>query len=313
VSAWLVSRRLSRSEFTRFLLTRGLWLIVLEFTVITLAWTFNFRYQLGLILQVIWAIGVSMIVLAALARLPRAWIAALAVVMIAAHNLLDGIEPSVFGAAAPLWAVLHVQQPIGIGFVHYPLIPWVGVMALGYALGGLFELEAAQRRALLLTLGGAMIVAFVALRLANVYGDPHPWAPQSTLAFTVLSFLNVHKYPPSLLYLLMTLGPALVLLAVFESRRGAVAQVLQVFGRVPLFFYVLHIVLAHALAGLAALWAGYGTSVLTGFFFDFPREWGYGLPVVYGMWLVVLALLYPLCRWFGEIKRRRNDWWLSYL
>jgi uncharacterized membrane protein len=186
-------------------------------------------------------------------------------------------------------------------------------MALGYVMGGLFELEPAQRRRLLLTLGSAMIVAFVVLRLANVYGDPHPWSVQSSPAFTVLSFLKVHKYPPSLLYLLMTLGPGLLLLVLFETWRGALASVLEVFGRVPLFFYVLHIVLAHALAGLVALWAGYGTSVLTNFFPDFPREWGYGLPVVYGVWLTVLALLYPLCRWFAQVKRRRSDWWLSYL
>ena len=313
VSAWLVGGRCTRSELTRFLVTRGFWLVVLEFTVVTFAWTFNLRYDFGLMMQVIWAIGMSMIFLALLARLPLGWITAIAVAMIAGHNLLDGIGPETFGAAAPLWAVLHVQQPIAIGFVSYPLIPWIGVMALGYVMGGLFELEPARRRRLLLILGSAMIVAFVVLRLANVYGDPHPWSVQSSATFTVLSFLKVHKYPPSLLYLLMTLGPGLLLLVWFENRRGALASVLEVFGRVPLFFYVLHIVLAHALAGAVALWAGYGTSVLTEFFPDFPPEWGYGLPVVYGVWLLVLALLYPLCRWFAEVKRRRSDWWLSYL
>ena len=313
VSAWLVSRRCTRPELTRFLLTRGLWLVVLEFTVVTLAWTFNLRYDLGLILQVLWAIGVSMMVLALLVRVPLPWIGAFAVVMIAGHNLLDGIEPAAFGAAAPLWAVLHVQMPIPVGFVHYPLIPWVGVMALGYVLGGVFELEPARRRRVLLALGGGMIAVFIALRLANGYGDPRPWASQSSATLTLLSFINVHKYPPSLLYLLVTLGPALLLLAWFESARGALANLLEVFGRVPLFFYVLHIALAHALAGVVALLAGHGTSVLTGFFFDFPPTWGYGLPVVYAAWLVVLALLYPLCRWFADLKRRRNDWWLSYL
>ena len=313
VSAWLVGGRCTRSELTRFLVTRGFWLVVLEFTVVTFAWTFNLRYDFGLMMQVIWAIGMSMIFLALLARLPLGWITAIAVAMIAGHNLLDGIGPETFGAAAPLWAVLHVQQPIAVGFVSYPLIPWIGVMALGYVMGGLFELEPARRRRLLLILGSAMIVAFVVLRLANVYGDPHPWSVQSSATFTVLSFLKVHKYPPSLLYLLMTLGPGLLLLVWFETWRGALASVLEVFGRVPLFFYVLHIVLAHALAGLVALWAGYGTSVLTGFFPDFPAEWGYGLPVVYGVWLLVLALLYPLCRWFAQVKRRRSDWWLSYL
>jgi uncharacterized membrane protein len=208
--------------------------------------------------------------------------------------------------------VLHVQQPIPIGVVRYPLIPWIGVMALGYVMGGLFELEPARRRKLLLTVGSAMVVAFVLLRLANVYGDPHPWTPQSTATLTVLSLLKVHKYPPSLLYLLVTLGPALLFLAVFETWRGALARVLEVYGRVPLFFYVLHLLVAHTLAGLVALWAGHGTSVL-GFFRDIPPEWGYGLPVVYGAWLAVLVLLYPLCRWFAEIKQRRRDWWLSYL
>ena len=313
VSAWLVSRRCTRSELTRFLLTRGLWLVFLEFTVVTLAWTFNLRYDLGLFLQVLWAIGVSMMVLALLVRVPLPWIGAFAVVMIAGHNLLDGIEPATFGALAPLWAVLHVQMPIPVGFVHYPLIPWVGVMALGYVLGGVFELEPARRRRVLLVLGSGMIAVFIALRLANGYGDPHPWAPQSSAMLTLLSFLNVHKYPPSLLYLLVTLGPALLLLVWFESARGALANLLEVFGRVPLFFYVLHIALAHALAGVVALLAGHGMSVLTGFFFDFPPTWGYGLPVVYAAWLVVLALLYPLCRWFADLKRRRNDWWLSYL
>jgi uncharacterized membrane protein len=313
VSAWLVGKRCTPAELSRFLLMRGLWLVVLEFTVVNFAWTFNVRYDLGIFLQVIWAIGASMMVLSLLVRLRMRWIAAFAIVTIVGHNLLDGIAPETFGGAGVLWSILHVQAQTSFAIIHYPLIPWVGVMALGYVLGGIFALEPAQRRRILLALGVSFIAAFVALRLGNGYGDPHPWSAQATPFYTFLSFLDVHKYPPSLLYVLMTLGPAMLLLVAFESARGWLARVLEIFGRVPLFVYVLHIVFAHFFAGVIAYLSGYGTSVLTGFFLDFPAEWGFGLPVVYLAWLGVLALLYPLCKWFAGVKKRRSDWWLSYL
>lgn len=316
-SAFLMSQRLDRAQLARLLWTRGLWLVVLEWTVVTFAWTFNFDYSLGLIMQVIWAIGMSMIVLAALVRLPTTWIGAIGVLMIVAHNLTDGIAPESFGVLEPLWRVLHVQGPLAIGgtpvgFVLYPLVPWIGVMAAGYALGQVYLLDAAHRRRILLALGMALCAGFVALRAINAYGDPAPWSGQDSAAFTLLSFLNTTKYPPSLLYLLMTLGPALLLLAACEHARGTVAQALATFGRVPLFAYVLHIVLVHLFAGLVALATGYGTAILTDFFLFYPNEWGYGLPVVYLAWLVVIALLYPACRWFADLKRRRRTWWLSY-
>lgn len=313
VSAYLASLRCSPAELSRFLVTRGLWLIVLEVTVINFAWTFNFRYDSGLFLQVIWVIGASLIVLAALIHLPLRVIAAISVTVIAGHNLLDGVEPSRFGAWAPLWSVLHVESPVPFGFISYPLLPWVGVLSLGYAMGSLFQLEPQRRRQLLVYVGVASLALFMFLRLPNLYGDPAPWGVQGTLARSLLWFVNVEKYPPSLLYLLLTLGSAFLLLAAFESARGKPAKLLRTFGRVPLFFYVLHIVLIHLAAGLIALAMGFGDGVLTDPFPALPGGWGFGLPIVYVAWVLVLATLYPACRWYAEVKRRRSDWWLSYL
>jgi uncharacterized membrane protein len=313
LSAYLAGRRCTPAQLSKFLVTRGLWLIVLEWTVITLAWTFNFKWELGLIMQVIWVIGVSMIVLAALIRLPLRAVAALGIAICVFHNLLDGVPKPESALWGTVWGILHVQGPTAIGYAHYPLIPWVGVMAAGYALGRVFDMEAPHRRRVLLAIGASAVVLFVALRLINTYGDPHPWVPQATAGQTVMAFLNVEKYPPSLLYLLVTLGPALMLLAALESARGWFAGVLETFGRVPLFFYVLHIALAHLAAGLLAMYMGFGNGVLNNFFFNFPKEWGVSLPGVYLAWLFVVVTLYPACRWFAELKRRRGDWWLSYL
>jgi len=313
ISAWLVGQRGSKAELTRFLVTRGFWLIVLEFTVVNFAWNFNLTYRAGLFMQVIWAIGASMVALGALVHLRRRWIALIALAMIFGHNLLDGIEPSAFGVLAPLWHVIHAKGQTGPLFVLYPLVPWIGVMALGYCLGGVFQLEARMRRPMLLILGGTFIALFIGLRLLNVYGDPHPWEAQPSALYTVMSFLNVYKYPPSLLYVLMTLGPAFLLLALFDSVRGRFGSVLETFGRVPLFVYVLHIVLAHLFAGLLALAMGFDKTVLTSMFIEFPAGWGVGLGAVYGAWVLVLALLYLPARWFANVKKRRRDWWLSYL
>jgi uncharacterized membrane protein len=313
VSAHLMARRCTRAELSRFLFTRGLWLVVLEVTLMSLVWTFNVRYDHGLFLQVIWAIGVSMIVLAALVHLPVPEIAAYSIVMILGHNLLDGIEPQNLGAWAPLWSLLHVSGPIPHAFVAYPLIPWIAVMSLGYCVGTLFEMQQRHRVQWLTCLGVASLVLFVLLRTANVYGDPADWTLQDTVLRTLLSFVNVQKYPPSLQYLLLTLGAGLLLLAAFESARGKVSEVLRTFGRVPLFFYVLHIALAHLAAGVIAFAMGFGNALLSGDLLMLPQEWGFGLPVVYLAWLLVVATLYPACRWFAAVKRRRDDWWLSYL
>lgn len=313
VSAYLMAQRLEVSQLRRFLITRGLWLVALEFTVVQLAWSFNLRYENGLFLQVIWAIGASMIVLGAIVSWPRWLLASIAVAMIAGHNVLDGIQPESFGRLDWVWLLLHQKAETQYAFILYPLVPWIGVMILGFCAGSVFELDAARRRTVLLAAGGAALIAFVALRALNVYGDPHPWTVQPTATLTVLSFFNVYKYPPSLAYLLATLGIGVLLLAAFESLRGKPLEFLRAFGRVPLFVYVLHIVLAHFAAGLLALAMGFGDQVLTNLFIYPPEGWGFGLVGVYIAWLAVIAALYPACRWFARVKRTRNDWWLAYL
>jgi uncharacterized membrane protein len=313
VSAYLTARRCSRAELSRFLLTRGVWLVVLEVTLMSLVWTFNVRYEHGLFLQVIWALGVAMIVLAALIYLPVGEIAAYSLLIIFGHNLLDGLDPQTFGEWAPLWSLLHVSEPIPHAFVAYPLVPWIAVMSLGYCIGSLFDLERERRKQWFVCLGAASLTLFVLLRTTNIYGDPADWSLQDTTMRTLLSFVDVQKYPPSLQYLLITLGAAFLSLAVLDSARGKFSEVLRTFGRVPLFFYVLHVALAHLAAGLIALAMGYGTALLSDDFTQVPQQWGFGLPVVYLAWLLVVATLYPACRWYAAVKRRRDDWWLSYL
>ena len=319
ISARLVSFRTSRSALQRFLVSRGAWLVLLEFTVVTFVWNFNFRYPMGLVMQVIWAIGASMCALAGLVALPAPAVGAIGALMIVGHNLLDGISPKVFGAWAPLWNIVHVSGRTPFGVALYPLVPWIGVMALGYALGVIYLWDAARRQRMLLALGVASCVAFVALRGLNGYGDPSHWSSQKDAVFTLLSFLKVTKYPPSLLYLLMTLGPASWLLACFERIDngshgwGGWSKVFETFGRVPLFAYVVHLALAHLLAGLVAAAQGFGVTILTNIFIAYPDAWGFGLAGVYCAWLTVVELLYPLCVWFAAWKSRHKQWWVAYL
>jgi uncharacterized membrane protein len=311
------SRGRTRPDLARFLVTRGLWLIVLEVTLVRWGATFHLPFDfLGL--QVIWAIGVSMIALAGLIFLPRSAIAAFAIVTIAGHNLLDGVEARDLGALGFLWPVLHQQaydERWGTAIVIvYPLIPWVGVMAGGYALGPLFRRGRAGRRRLLLALGLAVTAGFVALRAVNVYGDPGPWTPQPDAVFTVLSFLDTEKYPPSLLYLMMTLGPTFVALALLDREPGRFTRPILVFGRVPLLFYLLQWPLVHGLAlGLAAIRDEPLDWLFAPVPFDPPAGYGYELPVVYLVWALAVFILYWPCRWFADLKRRRKDAWLSYL
>jgi uncharacterized membrane protein len=283
------------------------------------AWMFNFDYTNELLfIQVIWVIGISMIALAALIHLPLGAVAAIGAVMIAGHNLLDGVTPESLGPWGPFWILLHVQTAIPLRgdqvlFVIYPLVPWIGVMAVGYAFGRLLQRPTEERRRVLVMLGGALTLGFVAVRALNFYGDPAPWSGQGSVGRTVLSFLNTTKYPPSLLFLLMTLGPAIALLPLFERLRGPVARAVTVFGRVPLFFYVLHLALIHALALLVGTLAGFDPRSFLRVWMFLPDEWGYGLPVVYLVWAGVVLALYPACRWFAGVKARRRDAWLSYL
>jgi uncharacterized membrane protein len=305
-------------SLSRFLATRGAWLVLLELTVARFGWTFNFDYHYSSAL-VLWALGWCMIALAVLVRLPRRAIAVVALGMIAGHNLLDGITPVSWGRWAWLWTILHVPGPIDLGAarldVLYPLVPWIGVMAGGFALGPLFATEAAERDRVVLRVGVVMTAAFLVLRLLNGYGDPAPWSAQPTPTRTVFSFLATTKYPPSLLFLLMTLGPALTALPLFTRWRGHLAEVTRTLGRVPLFFWLLHVPLIHAIALLLSC-ARYGL-VIPWLVSNPPAEpppgYGYGLAVVYAVTLAVVALLYPACRWFAKLKQRRRDPWLSYL
>lgn len=338
-----MSRGASRAEVSRFLLTRGAWLVLLEFTVIRVVVWFNVDYSFLALMQVIWALGVSMIVLAGLIYLPLRAIAVLGVGMIVLHNTLDGIrfpgwQP---GTPAPdaismLWFVLHQPAqlfPLWTGgpivFVMYPLIPWIGVMAAGYAFGSIYtRYTGPSRQKVLFRLGALATLAFVVIRAINVYGDPGPWAAQSSAVFTVLSFLNTAKYPPSLLFLLMTLGPAMLILGALEGPSSAtapegkrmmnpVARALVTFGRVPLFFYILQWPLAHGLAILLSLAAGKETGylfdALPDFYANAPPDAGFSLGVTYLAWATVIAVLYVLCRWYAEVKARSRSVFLRYL
>jgi uncharacterized membrane protein len=317
--AYLSLRRKSTSELSRYLFTRGIWLIVLETVVVRcLAYQFNVDFRVTMLL-VLWALGWAMIALSVLVRLPATAVAVFGAVMIAGHNLLDGVR-----SASPIWSILHapgfvLNTPEHVVFVAYPLIPWIGVTAVGFGLGQIYGWDAERRRTFLLRLGLALTVAFVAIRAANLYGDPSRWTVQKSVLFTALSFLNTTKYPPSLLFLLMTLGPAMLLLRAVEGDTPRLLRPALVIGKVPLFYYILHFVLIHLLAVLVCL-ARYGSARwmvespdLGHYPFSPPPGWGYSLPVVYAIWAFVVLAMYPLCRWFAGLKQRRSDAWLSYL
>jgi uncharacterized membrane protein len=314
--AFLWARGRSRGETSRYLVTRGLWLVLLELTVINTEWAMRPRFDF-FILQVIWALGWSMVALAGLVRLPPAASAVLGGLMIVGHNLLDRVTPGALGALAPLWQVLHVPGPLQAAkgptfMVMYPLVPWIGVMAVGYAFGALYARPAEGRRGLLLALGAALTLGFVALRALNGYGDPMPWSPQRDGPFTALSFLNCQKYPPSLLFLLMTLGPSLLLLGALERGIPRLLRPLIVFGRVPLFYYVVHLFVVDVVTIIMAV-AQFGPRTREVFTSGPPPDFGYGLVVVYAVWIGLVAALYPLCQWYSGVKARSRAAWTSYL
>jgi uncharacterized membrane protein len=328
--AFLSTRRgKSISQLSRFFLTRGLWLVLLELTVVDFAWGFVPWAHAG----VIWILGWSMVTMALIVRLPLRWIAVLGLGMVATHNLLDRINPASFGKFYWAWELLHSpgRIPITAHFsfsVRYVLIPWVGVMATGFAFGSL--LLRPDRRKWILTLGNSATALFFVLRGINLYGNgiaglpfgyprsAGPWSAQPTLSLTLISFFNTLKYPPSLDYLLMTLGPSLVLLGLLDGATAVrgLSRILMVYGRVPLFYYVLHIYLLNCMAMLISLafhqpvW--HGTVIAD--FAQRPLGYGHGLPFIYAMWILAVAILYLPCRWFMELRSRHRDWnWLSYL
>ena len=326
VSAGLMAERKSTSELSAFLCKRGLWLIIIEMTVITFAWAFadlgsgNTGSGLVIIMQVIWAIGASMVVLAGLVWLPARFLLPLGMLIIIGHNLLDGVWPeSTFPATPqPLWYGLHSQALVAVGGVNiwmlYPLLPWIGLMTAGFGAAKIFALPENERKALLLRACVIMIALFVVLRGFGAYGEPSTWsAMENHWQATLVSFLNTSKYPPSLQYLLMTLGPSFLLLAFAERWRGWIGNSLVMFGRVPFLFYVAHLYLLHVGAVLLGTLQGYSPAQFITSFFQFPVDYGLGLPGVYAVWCLAVVLLYFPCVWFAEIKKRRRDWWLSYL
>lgn len=323
-SVYLQRQRKSAATLTRSLIQRGLWLILLEITVVSFGWSFGFGMP---ILQVIWVIGISMIVLAGLQWLPLPAVAAFGLIVIFSHDLFDRIHARNLGNWSDAWEILHERgvltfhaHPVAI--YGYPVIPWVGVVALGYCFGSIVMRNPKERQQISALVGTASLGLFALLRFTHGYGDPGPgFAYLGTPSHTAMSFLSVQKYPPSLHYLLATLGIVLLLFALFDKLviagwLGRLRAFLNVYGRVPFFFYIAHIFVIHALAlGVAFItnpdWRFWITPdvVFTRHF----NGWGYSLPIVYSIWIFVVLALYPLCVWFSGLKDRRNNWWLSYL
>ncbi|MFC1551572.1 DUF1624 domain-containing protein [Candidatus Latescibacterota bacterium] len=306
----------TKTELSRSLFVRGLWLVVLELTVIDLAWDFNFNWIFSF--MVIWALGWSMVVLAGMVFLPLRVILVVSIMMIAGHNLLDGIHAEDLGYFSWLWMILHEPGTFTIfrGITlepFYTLIPWIGVMAAGYCTGALMLKEERDRQKWLIAIGAGLTVAFLIIRFINVYGDPIPWSVQDNILYTLLSFVHCEKYPPSLLFLLMTLGPAITLLALLEKASGLLSRLVIIFGRVPLFYYIIHLYLIHALALVTGCVQGYDIRQFLTWFGEFPETFGFSLPVVYVVWIVVILMMYPLCRWYAILKSEKRYGWLRFL
>jgi uncharacterized membrane protein len=323
-SASLIGRKKTKKELSVFLLKRGLWLIVLELFVVNLGWNFNLTFPMFFFIT-IWALGVSMIVLAAVIHLPKTLVLVFGLAVVFGHDLLDTVN--ITGNTAPAfgWALLH-QQNFFIWhkealLVGYPLIPWIGVMPLGYCLGDWYApgYDSEKRKKNLLILGASCLALFVVLRFTNIYGDPVKWSTQKDAFFTFLSFLNVNKYPPSLLYLLLTLGAAFLFLSFTEKLKGKVVNVVSVYGRVPMFYYLIHIYIIHLIAMISsAILPGQNWKI---WMLDQPiwftkdlKGYGFSLPIAYLIWILIVVVLYPLCKRYDAYKQAHKEkWWLSYL
>jgi uncharacterized membrane protein len=325
-SAGLMASRKTPAELASFLLTRGAWLLVLEVLVISPSWSFaptgiaEAGGRIYIALQVIWVIGASMVILAGAQFLGRSACLVIGAVILLGHNLLDAVWPaaSTTGNTAGVWAALHARQLYEVGafriFFSYPLLPWIGVMFLGYGAAGLFELPEKKRNESLVRIGIGLIIAFILIRALNVYGDPQPWdSDTSSTAASIMSFLGTTKYPPSLLYVLMTLGPAAIACAFVDRLYAPLRNALMTLGRAPLAFYLAHLYLIHAAAMLLGITQGFAAEQFLTHYRFFPQGFGVGLSGVYLIWIAVVVILYPLCRWVAAVKARRKDWWLSYV
>lgn len=323
-SASLIGQRKNKKELSSFLLKRGVWLIFLELTVVNFAWNFDFAFH-NIYFIVIWALGVSMIMLAGIIHLPFKVILITGFVLVAGHNLLDSIHVPGNSLAAFGWALLHDQNFFNWNgknvLVGYPVLPWIGIMALGYCAGSLYApgITVEKRKRKLIFIGSAAVILFVILRFINIYGDSSPWSYQSSGIRTFLSFINVTKYPPSLLYSLMTLGPAILFLAFAEKTNHPVSKVISVYGRVPMFYYVIHIYLLHFVTMVAAgLFTSFSWKLWILkeplWFTQTLKGYGFSLGIVYLVWMGIVISLYPLCRWYDKYKQSHKEkWWLSYL
>ncbi|GAB3490545.1 DUF1624 domain-containing protein [Spirosoma knui] len=320
VSVWLSVRR-KGNEKAVFLAKRGLWLILLEFTLVNFALWFDVQFRL-LMLQVIAAIGVGFVVLAALLRIAPRAIGVVSAVMLATHNLLSFVPASDIAFVDAARSFLFIPGPLQGApdftfFIAYPLVPWISVLLLGYSLGEVFERNRAERNRILLTVGVGLLISFFGLRFLNGYGDPIPWRVEKSTTLTLLSFVNVTKYPPSLDFILLFLGILFILLRVVDKWHEVVRQVLSVYGRVPLFYYLLHLYLIRVFVFAMVYAQGYRWNDLLFGPFQFGRPAtgsGLGLSGVILVWLVLVAMLYPLCRWYGNYKKDNpNVWWLPYL
>ncbi len=327
-SIYLQSLRKTNTELASFLIKRGLWLILIECTVISLAWTFNPRHDI-IIFQVIWAIGISMVILGLLklVHLPQIVLFILGVVHVFGHNILDFYEKAQDFQSNFWWDLFHhgvfqpyTYAPNRIVLMVYPFPAWTGVMLLGYCAGSLFtsEFSIEKRKKILACIGVGLILFFVVLRFTNVYGDPIKWSIQKDAIYTFLSFINVNKYPPSLLYLCITLGPALILLAFIENIKNKFTDAMVVFGRTAFFYYILHLYVIHLLTTILFFVRGHSFEDSNSpnhhpFLFVVAGE-GYGLPVVYLIWIIVVVALYPLCKRYDQYKiNHKEKWWLSYV
>ena len=323
-SAFLTGQRKSKKELSWFLFTRGLWLVFIEMVVVNFGWNFDIHFH-SIFFITIWALGISMIVLAALIHLPKQIILAVGILLVFGHNLLDNVHVLGQTAAAFGWSLLHEFHLFKwhgeLVVVGYPVLPWIGIMTLGYCLGNFYvaSYDAAKRKKALLQIGFGAIALFILLRSGNFYGDAHHWENQKTVFFNLLSFIDTTKYPPSLLYALMTLGPALIFLALTENAKSGISKIISVYGRVPMFYYIIHIYFIHLLAMICSeLFTTYDWSkwLLKEplWFTEGFKGYGYPLAIVYLVWIIVVVVLYPLCKRYDKYKQAHKEkWWLSYL
>ncbi|WP_083478332.1 DUF1624 domain-containing protein [Lacinutrix himadriensis] len=322
-SAFFVGQKKDLNSLSVWLLKRGLWLIIVEFTIVNFGWYFKFNTTF-IDLAVIWCLGASMIFLAGLIRLPKSMAILIALFFVFGHNLFDSFKPIPNDIFSKLWYVFHVEGEFKLGsltvYSVYPLMPWIGLMTLGYFLGQLYlpTFNSKKRIKILYGAGILLLVLFLVFRISNLYGDLHPWTKQNSLTYSILSILKVTKYPPSFAFICITIGPALILLAAFENFKNSLSKIFITIGQVPMFFYVVHIYIIHVVAIFAALATGYQFSdMILNVWIPFSPDlkgYGFSLPIVYLVWLGILVVLYPITKKYNRYKKDNKDkWWLSYL